>query len=113
MNIQDARNLILQSQQLGDNSLQGSLEIIKHLGYIQIDTSAAYCLHLIDNHAFNDGNKRVGIVAALIFLEIKNYEMNVTVEALEKFVIDLASGKLSKIEVTRFIRKNTRELLGK
>jgi death on curing protein len=75
-----------------------------------IEMAAAYCFHLIENHAFNDGNKRVGIVAALIFLEMNNYEMDVTEEALEKFVIDLASGKLSKIEVTSFIRKNTKEL---
>jgi uncharacterized protein len=40
MNLQDARNLILESQLLGDNSSKESLEVIQHLGYIQIDTIA-------------------------------------------------------------------------
>jgi death-on-curing protein len=34
--------------------------------------AAAYIHHLVMNHPFVDGNKRVGLEAALIFLEINN-----------------------------------------
>ncbi|HAZ13807.1 MAG: death-on-curing protein [Bdellovibrionales bacterium GWA2_49_15] len=75
-----------------------------------IEMASAYCYHLIENHAFNDGNKRVGIVASLVFLEINDFEMNVPEEILEKFVIDIASGSLSKNDVTNFIRKNSNRI---
>ena len=32
--------------------------------------AAAYLFHLVKNHAFIDANKRVGLVAALLFLEL-------------------------------------------
>ncbi|HAZ13801.1 MAG: death-on-curing protein [Bdellovibrionales bacterium GWA2_49_15] len=71
-----------------------------------IEMAAAYCYHLIENHAFNDGNKRVGIVATLVFLEMNDLKFDVSEEVLEKFVIDVASSQLSKTEVTNFIIKN-------
>ena len=73
-----------------------------------IEMAGAYCFHLIENHPFNDGNKRVGIVATLIFLEMNDYEFDVSEEILEKFVLDVASGKLTKTEVTKFIKQNSK-----
>ena len=35
--------------------------------------AAAYLFHLVQNHPFIDGNKRVGLEAALLFLEINDY----------------------------------------
>ena len=32
--------------------------------------AAAYLFHLVQGHAFVDGNKRVGLLAALVFLDI-------------------------------------------
>jgi death on curing protein len=34
-----------------------------------IEIAGAYLFHLVMNHPFIDGNKRVGTVAALVFLE--------------------------------------------
>jgi death-on-curing protein len=74
------------------------------------EMAAAYCYHLIENHAFNDGNKRVGIVASLVFLEINGYELTVENDELEKFVLDIASGKKSKEEVNLFMRRNSKKI---
>ncbi|MFN5897887.1 MAG: type II toxin-antitoxin system death-on-curing family toxin, partial [Planctomyces sp.] len=36
------------------------------------EMAAAYLYHLVMNHPFVDGNKRVGLEAALVFLEIND-----------------------------------------
>jgi death-on-curing protein len=40
--------------------------------------SAAYAFGIIKNHAFFDGNKRTGMVAALLFLKRNNIEITLT-----------------------------------
>jgi death-on-curing protein len=32
------------------------------------DMAAAYLFHLVKNHAFNDGNKRIAALSAAVFL---------------------------------------------
>ena len=38
------------------------------------EMAAAYLFHIVGNHPFLDGNKRVGAVACLVFLELNGYE---------------------------------------
>ena len=38
------------------------------------EMAAAYLYHLVENHPFVDGNKRVGAMAALVFLDINNID---------------------------------------
>ncbi len=38
--------------------------------------AAAYLSHLVQNHPFIDGNKRAGTVAALVFLDINDIQVN-------------------------------------
>lgn len=38
------------------------------------DMAAAYLFHLVENHPFLDGNKRVGTMSALVFLELNGYD---------------------------------------
>jgi death on curing protein len=40
------------------------------------EMAAAYLLHLVMNHPFIDGNKRVGLEATLIFLEINGVSVD-------------------------------------
>ena len=69
-----------------------------------IEIAGAYCYHLIENHPFNDGNKRVGIASALVFLEMNDFELNCTEEELERFVLEVASGQRSKHDTNDLIR---------
>jgi death-on-curing protein len=38
------------------------------------EMAAAYIFHVVRNHPFADGNKRTGIHAAIVFLELNGYE---------------------------------------
>lgn len=42
--------------------------------------TAAYLYHLVQNHPFIDGNKRVGLASAVVFLEINGIDLNEELE---------------------------------
>lgn len=50
---------------------------------------------LIQNHAFVDGNKRIGAHAMLTFLSLNGIELNYTQKELYTMVLEVASGKLA------------------
>src|SRR6202453_4111527 len=58
--------------------------------------AAAYLFHLCQNHAFFDGNKRVGANAAITFLLMNNWDATFTEEELVGVVLSVASGRLNK-----------------
>ena len=58
---------------------------------------------LIKNHAFVDGNKRIGVHTMLVFLEINGISLEYTQEELYTIVLDVASGKSEIEELTTWI----------
>ena len=58
--------------------------------------AAAYLFHLCQNHAFIDGNKRVGANAAITFPLMNNWEPTFDAEELVDLVLSVAAGGLSK-----------------
>jgi len=61
---------------------------------------------LIQNHPFVDGNKRIGHAAMEVFLLLNSHEIDASVEDQEKIIIDVASGKVSRIELSKWISKH-------
>jgi death on curing protein len=53
--------------------------------------AAAYLFHLCQNHAFIDGNKRVGANAAITFLLMNNWEPTSSEDELVELVLSIAS----------------------
>jgi len=72
------------------------------------EMAAAYLFHIVRNHPFVDGNKRVGAVAALVFLEMNSIRMHVEDEALVNTVLAVAGGKLQKSALAEFLRAHAR-----
>ena len=68
--------------------------------------AAAYLFHITKNHPFVDGNKRVGVVAALVFLAINDIEIAADEDFLEKAVLAVAEGRWDKPAIAAFFRKN-------
>jgi len=69
---------------------------------------AAYLYHIIGNHPFIDGNKRVGAVAAAVFLSLNDAQLEVDEDNYEHLVMSVASGTASKSTVAEFLRENTK-----
>jgi len=72
--------------------------------------AAAYLFHLCQNHAFIDGNKRVGANAAITFLLMNNWEPIFTEEELVDLVLSVASGLLSKPRLIESFESHCRPL---
>jgi death-on-curing protein len=69
-----------------------------------IELAAAYLYGLAMNHAFIDGNKRIAIVAAAVFLMDHGYEIETTDANLFSFVLSFAAGEIDEAGATRFLR---------
>ena len=51
------------------------------------------CISLIRNHPFLDGNKRIGVLAILIFLDLNEKKLNITNEDIILLGLGIAKGK--------------------
>lgn len=73
------------------------------------EMAAAYLFHLVQNHPFLDGNKRVGAVAAYIFLALNDMRLTADNDALADLVVAVARGETAKSAVAEFFRAHTRQ----
>ena len=72
--------------------------------------AAAYAYHLSRNHAFIDGNKRVGLSAAVVFLYMNDWELDDPNETLHPIMEDVAQGKIEKPELAGIFERMARKL---
>ena len=72
--------------------------------------AAAYLFHLCQNHAFVDGNKRIGLIACEAFLRLNGFELTLTSPEAEAMTFEVAQGTLSKRDLTVLIEKSLRPL---
>ncbi len=69
--------------------------------------AAAYLFHIVQNHPFVDGNKRAGAVAAMLFLDINNIEVEAPPSALYDLTIATAEGRMDKPAIAAILRSWT------
>ena len=75
--------------------------------YPDLASKAAALGHsLIQNHPFVDGNKRIGHAAMEVFLLLNGHEIYASADDQENFIIEVASGKVSRIELSEWISKH-------
>ena len=75
------------------------------------DMAAAYLFHLVENHPFLDGNKRVGTATTIVFLELNHIEINADETELADFVLEVAQGRINKSAIAEFLRSHATERL--
>lgn len=69
--------------------------------------AARLCFNLIKNHAFIDGNKRVGIMSMLVFLEVNGITIKCSDNDLIKIGIGVADGSIDEEYILNWIIKNS------
>ncbi len=70
------------------------------------EQAAAYLFHLVKNHPFVDGNKRVGLGVALTFLGMNGLWVESTNEALVQLTLGVVEGRISKSEAGVFFQQH-------
>ena len=71
------------------------------------DLAAAYGFGIVRNHPFQDGNKRVGLLAIIVFLGLNGLAFRASQSAAVETIIRLASGQLTEQELASWIRQNS------
>lgn len=74
------------------------------------ELAAAYLFGLTRNHAFVDGNKRIAIVAAGVFLMSNGFSLETDDARLHAFVLAVAAGEIDEDGAARFFRDHIEPL---
>lgn len=69
--------------------------------------AAAYLFHVVLNHPFIDGNKRVGAAAADVFLGMNGCHLDASQDEYAAFVLAVAAGQAGKDAAIAFFRQHT------
>ena len=70
------------------------------------EKGARMCFSLISNHAFVDGNKRIGVLALMTFLELNGAKISPTNEEIIRMGLGLAEGKVGYEELLSWVMEN-------
>ena len=73
-----------------------------------IQMAAAYTAGIIRDHPFFDGNKRVGFVVGVLFLELNGYRFVASEEDAAQAVLSLAAGTLEESAFVAWMRANVK-----
>jgi death-on-curing protein len=71
------------------------------------ELAASYSYGLARNHPFIDGNKRISLTVAAVFLELNGYSLNATEAEAVLMFQRLAAGILSEPELADWIRDSS------
>jgi len=74
------------------------------------DKAAAYGFHICMNHPFVDGNKRIAFALMDIFLQKNGWEITSEEEEAYSVMMLLASGKLTKAELSSWLKDHTSKI---
>ena len=71
------------------------------------ELAAAYSYGLARNHPFTDGNKRVALTVAAVFLELNGYSLDAPEPEAVLIYQQLASGSLTEEQLGSWIEKSS------
>ena len=67
--------------------------------------AAAYLFHIVSNHPFVDGNKRAGLLAAQVFLDVNGVTLVHDSQAFYALTMGVAEGRIDKPAVAAEIER--------
>ncbi|MBR6568972.1 MAG: type II toxin-antitoxin system death-on-curing family toxin [Clostridia bacterium] len=91
-----------------DSALQGAFATFdgQELYPTKEEKGARLGFSLISNHAFVDGNKRIGMYVMLTFLEVNGIHMDCTNEDVVRAGLGVASGEMKYESLLQWVREH-------
>ena len=71
------------------------------------DLSACYSFHVVKNHPFVDGNKRVALASCLTFLRLNGIRVEIRQRRLFKAMLELTTSKIDKLQFSDMLEQNS------
>jgi death-on-curing protein len=72
------------------------------------DLAAAYAFGIVSNHPFVDGNKRTGLLAAYVFLDLNGWELTASETEAVTAVLALAVNEIDEAGFSNWIKDRAR-----
>ena len=72
-----------------------------------LEKAAALAESIIIDHPFIDGNKRTGLLAMLLILEIGNFKITASNDDTYNFTIEISTGEIKFEEIVLWLKNNT------
>lgn len=68
--------------------------------------AAAYCTGIVKNHPFIDGNKRTGVLWAVVFLGINGVELTFDEATIVAMIYGLAASEVTELQLENWLRNS-------
>ncbi len=75
-----------------------------------VDKAAALGFALVANHAFVDGNKRIGHAAMEVFLLLNDHEIEASVDEQERLMLEVAAGAVDRAGLSEWLGKHLKKI---
>jgi len=72
------------------------------------ELAASYGFGLVKNHSFIDGNKRIGFMVAVVFLQLNGWRLEASEVDATLQTLALAAGELSEAEFAEWLAAHSR-----
>ena len=91
-----------------ESALEGAFAGFGNREFYPTKEEKGACLgfRLVSNHAFLDGNKRIGMYVMLTFLEVNGIRLTCTNEEVESVGLSLAAGTMDYAALLQWIRNH-------
>ena len=98
----------LRDMNLLDSALNSAFQTFdgKELYPTKEEKAARIGHSLISNHAFVDGNKRIGMYVLLTFLEVNGIRLSLTDDEIARVGLGVAAGTISYEDLLEWIKRN-------
>ena len=98
----------LRDEGLLESALEGAFATFggRELYPTKEEKAARIGASLVSNHAFLDGNKRIGMYVMLTFLEVNGIQLQCTDEEIVRTGLSLADGSMGYNELLAWIREH-------
>ncbi len=98
----------IREQALLDSALARPQQKLAYENDVSIfELAASYSYDIARNHPFIDGNKRISLTVAAVFLELNGYSLNATEVDVALIFQRLAAGTLSEPDLADWIRNSS------
>ncbi len=96
----------LRDEGLLESALARPLQLLSYGTPNHFDLAAAYAHGIVKNHPFLDGNKRSGLMAAALFLEINGWIFQAPEAEAVLMTLALAAGELDADEFSAWLQRS-------
>jgi death on curing protein len=99
----------LRDKGLFDSALARPQQLFAYGKPSVFELAAAYAFGLVRNHPFLDGNKRIGFMTAIVFLELNGKRFTASEADATIKTLAMAAGELDEAGYAKWLKENARK----